>query len=223
VPDAVVMTAGTRILFAIPWGERVILGTTDTDYSGPPEAVAADESDVAYILEIVNRHFPAAALTAADVIRTWAGVRPLIATGHGGPSDISRAHKILMLEPGWFDVAGGKLTTYRLIAEQVVDRIVAHHGRQTAPCRTAAEPLLSGGNPASSGVLPPPVGREIVEHYCRNEWAVHLDDVMVRRTGWYYYHGDSGSIAAKVAEWMAAIHGWDSARQVAEVARLPST
>ena len=52
------MTAGQRILFAIPWGERIILGTTDTDYYGPIEAVTADASDVAYILNIVNRHFP---------------------------------------------------------------------------------------------------------------------------------------------------------------------
>ena len=155
VPAAVVMTAGDRILFAIPWGERVILGTTDTDYSGPIEDVRADESDVAYILEIVNRQFPDVALTAADVIRTWAGVRPLIATGHGGPSDISRAHQIHMPEAGWFDVAGGKLTTYRRIAEQVVDRFIAHQGRKAAAsCRHRAElpasRLLAGrSDPAS--------------------------------------------------------------------------
>ncbi len=257
IPDAVVMTAGSRILFGIPWGTssgwhdpelpakgvasrenhalrwklrdvppegiggRVILGTTDTDYSGPPEAVAADESDVAYILDIVNRHFPAAALTAADVISTWAGVRPLIATGHGGPSDISRAHQILMPELGWFDVAGGKLTTYRLIAEQVVDRIVAQQGRKTGPCRTATEPLLPGGeNPAGSSVVPPPHSRELVEHFCRNEWAVHLDDVMVRRASWHSYHGDALPIAAQVAEWIAAIHGWDPARRAEEISRL---
>ena len=120
--SAVVMTEGSRILFAIPWGERVILGTTDTDYAGPIEAVAADARDVAYILEVVNRHFPGAALTPADVIGAWAGLRPLIVDqrrpagrvprsvpGQGGPSDISRAHQILMPEPGWFDVAGGKL------------------------------------------------------------------------------------------------------------------
>ena len=224
IPDAVVMTAGSRILFAIPWFERVILGTTDTEYSDAIEAVAADESDIAYILEIVNRHFPAAALTSADVIRTWAGVRPLIATGHGGPSDISRAHQILMPEPGWFDVAGGKLTTYRLIAEQVVNRVIAHQGRTAGPCRTATEPLLlDGENPAGSGVVPPPHSRELVEHFCRHEWAVHLDDVMVRRANWHNYHGDALPIAAHAAEWMAALHCWDPARQSVEISRLPSS
>ena len=83
LPCAVVMTAGPRILFGIPWGQRMILGTTDTDYEGPPEAVTTDEADIAYILEIVNANFPAAALTPADVIRTWAGLRPLIDTGQG--------------------------------------------------------------------------------------------------------------------------------------------
>ncbi len=216
------MTASDRILFAIPWGERVILGTTDTDYSGPLEDVAADASDVAYILEIVNRHFPDAASTTADVIRTWAGVRPLISSGHGGPSDISRAHQILMPEPGWFDVAGGKLTTYRLIAQQVVDRIVAHQGRSAAPCRTATEPLLPlSPDPASSSVVPPPPSAELVAHYCRNEWAIHVDDVMVRRTNWHYYHRDADAtqIATRVAAWMAAAHGWNAARQADELAR----
>ena len=90
LPCAVVMTAGPRILFGIPWGLRTILGTTDTDYEGPPEAVCTGAADIVYVLEIVNANFPAAALTSADVIRTWAGVRPLIDTGRGGPSDISR-------------------------------------------------------------------------------------------------------------------------------------
>jgi glycerol-3-phosphate dehydrogenase len=224
ISNAVVMTAGSRILFAIRRAQRVILGTTDTDYSGAPEDVTADESDVSYILGIVNRHFPAASLTPADVIRTWAGVRPLIATGHGGPSDISRAHQIVMPVPGWFDVAGGKLTTYRLIAEQVVDRIVKYQVRKGEPCRTAIEPLLAGGeNPALSGCYEPPPSLQLLEHYCRHEWAVHFDDVMLRRAGWHYYHADADFVHAQVAFWMATIQGWDAARQAEEIARIRST
>ncbi|MGO9115897.1 MAG: glycerol-3-phosphate dehydrogenase/oxidase [Thermoguttaceae bacterium] len=225
LPSAVVMTAGSRILFGIPWGQRIILGTTDTDYDGSPEAVTTDEADVAYLLEIVNTSFPAAALTPADVIRTWAGVRPLIdtrpATGYpGGPSDISRAHQIRMPESGWFDVAGGKLTTYRRIAQQVVDRIVSYQRRKAKPCRTAIEPLrMPGQAELSSGILPPPVSADLVEHYCRHEWAVHLDDVMIRRTSWHYYHADAAKIACDVVGWMAAVLGWDMARQAAEVER----
>ncbi len=125
-----------------------------------------------------------------------------------------------MSEPGWFDVAGGKLTTYRRIAEQVVDRIVRYQGRKAGPCRTATEPLRMPGEAATpGGILPPPVGVDLVEHYCRREWAVHLDDVMIRRTGWHYYHAGAAEIAGEVAGWMAAALNWDATRQEAELKR----
>ena len=88
LPERVVMADGKRILFAIPWGQRVILGTTDTDYEGRPRRRATEPADVAYILEVVNGLSLRPRLSA-DVLRTWAGLRPLIAARHGGPSDIS--------------------------------------------------------------------------------------------------------------------------------------
>ncbi len=204
LPDAVVMADGNRILFAIPWGERLILGTTDTDYDGPLDDVPTEPADVAYILAVVNRAFPSAALEPADVISTWAGLRPLIASKRGGPSNISRAHQITMPEPSWFDVAGGKLTTHRLIAQQVIDRIVGRLGRKCPPCRTADEPLLppSEAALAGSGILPPPVSRELVVYYCRNEWAVYPEDIMLRRAGWRHYLTNAEEVARQVAEWM---------------------
>ena len=220
VPEAVVMTDGKRILFAIPWGERVILGTTDTDYTGDLTNPACEPADLEYILKITNRTFPAASLTAGDVIGTWTGLRPLIADPNGSPSDISREHEIHMPQPGWFDVAGGKLTTYRLMAEQTTDRIVKHLALKNAgPCRTAKEPLVLPNQVAFSGVVPPAVSREAVEHYCRSEWAVHLDDVMIRRSSWQYYHAESSEIARQVAEWMAALLNWTMDETVAEVER----
>ena len=145
------------------------------------------------MLQITNQFFPSARLAEQDVISTWAGLRPLIADPNGKPSDISRGHEIRSPEPGWWDVAGGKLTTYRLMAEQTVDQIVnwlkrlnGLH-REVAVCRTADEPLLPAADVAGvSGILPPEFSRRAVEHYCANEWAVHLDDVMVRRTSWHY-------------------------------------
>lgn len=224
VPDAVVMAEGRRILFALPWGRRVILGTTDTDYDGPIEAVRTEAADVEYVLDVVNAAFPCARLAERDVLSTWAGLRPLVATGRGGPSDISRAHEIRMPKPGWLDVAGGKLTTYRLIAEQVVDRLLRHLGHKAPPCRTAAEPLLEPeAVEGRSGILPPEVCAGVVEHYCENEWAVHLDDVMLRRTSWHYYHANPGDIAGKVAGWMAEVFGWDQTRQESELARYRET
>ena len=203
VPECVVMTEGPRILFAIPWGERTILGTTDTDYAGDPASPTCEPADAAHVLCVVNRSFPQARLHDGDVVSTWAGLRPLLATKSGRPSDISRAHEIHMTDPGWFDVAGGKLTTYRLMAEQAVDRVVSFLGVRAAPCATASEPLIPNeSNPRFSGVVPPAVRREAVEHYCRNEWAVHLDDVLLRRAGWQHYCDEVPAVARQVAEWM---------------------
>jgi glycerol-3-phosphate dehydrogenase len=219
VREAVVLSEGKRILFVIPWGERLILGTTDTDYSGDPAQVRADIADIAYILKVVNRAFPGAAIAPGDLIATWAGVRPLIAPATqraGAPSDISRNHQIRMTEPGWFDVAGGKLTTYRLMAEQTVDRIGRHAGAQLPRSRTADTPLARG---PYSGILPPPIQREVVEHCCRNEWAAHLDDVLLRRTSWHYYQPDHLETAQRVAGWMSEIQGWSPDRARAEIER----
>lgn len=226
VPETVVMTEGKRILFAIPWGERTILGTTDTDYSGSLEDIRVEAKDVQYILEITNCVFPAAKLAPADLFGAWAGVRPLIADPSGKPSDISRSHQIRSPEPGWWDVAGGKLTTYRLMAEQTVDRILrasAQNGHRHARCRTADEPLLPPAEAAGvSGITPPPCSREVVEHFCAREWAVHLEDIMVRRTSWHYYLPDPSTQAASVAEWMAASLGWSAVRTAAELERYLS-
>ncbi len=215
VPDALVVTEGKRILFAIPWGERTILGTTDTDYSGPLDNVRTDSDDVRYVLAVVNRAFPRANIEPPDIVSVWAGLRPLIAARKGGPSDISRAHQIREAQPGWFDVAGGKLTIYRLIAEQAVDRIAKHLRCKTPPCRTAEEPLEND----FSGILPPAVSRAAVEHYCTHEWAVHLDDVLIRRTSWHQYLRESELPAEQVAAWMAEILGWDRDRLAQEIAR----
>ena len=221
--EAVVMAEGKRILFVIPWGQRVILGTTDTDYDGSLEDVTADEEDVAYVLDVTNRTFPSAKLEENDVLSHWAGVRPLIASGlerKGSPSNTSRNHQIRMPEPGWIDVAGGKLTTYRLMAEQTVDLVGRQLRTKLPACRTAKESLLEPAAAAFSGVLPPPVTREAVEHYCRHEWAAHLDDVMLRRTGWHYYLKDAETVAEQTAGWMQELLGWDDAKQAAEIERL---
>jgi glycerol-3-phosphate dehydrogenase len=208
VPSAVVITEGKRLLFVLPWGERVILGTTDTDYRGAPDDVAVETDDVAYVLRSVNDFFPSVALGAADIVSTWAGLRPLVANPDGSPSDISRAHEISSPEPGWWDITGGKLTTYRLMAEQAVDCVAHHLGAKTAPCRTAVEPLLPPEEVTPfSGILPAPFTREAVEHYVRHEWALHLDDVLLRRSGWHYYERDSAARLVQVAAWMAEATG----------------
>ena len=223
-PEAVVMMRGPRVLFAIPWGERVILGTTDTDYSGSLEQVDVEPTDVQYILDVVNEIFPQAVLKPHDVLARWAGIRPLIAgksSEQGTPSNTSRNHRIQMSQPAWFDVAGGKLTTYRLMAQQTVDRIVAQLPGAFGQCQTADEPLLTPADAKGvSSTVPPPVSRELVEHFCDMEWARHLDDVMVRRTSWIYYHAQPYELSCQVAQWMGERMEWDSRRQEAELQNL---
>jgi glycerol-3-phosphate dehydrogenase len=217
--DAVAMARGNRILFAIPYGRRVVLGTTDTDYQGEIEAVRTDMSDVRYILAAVNETFFQARIGPAEVIAEWAGLRPLIARGDGSPSDISRAHLIKMSQRGWLDVAGGKLTTYRLIAQQAVDRV----GRELSlngACRTDVEPLTPPEEAVGiSGIEPPAASRELIEYYCRNEWALHLEDVMVRRGRWQTYEPKAQRKADEVAMWMGTALGWTDGQRQAELAR----
>jgi glycerol-3-phosphate dehydrogenase len=110
-----------RVMFAIPWRERTVLGTTDTDFVGTADEVAADAADVAYLCESGNGVFPDAHLTPADVISTWAGLRPLIAAPPNvDESDVSREHEVFTRTDGLVIIAGGKLTTYRRMARQAV-------------------------------------------------------------------------------------------------------
>ena len=220
VQDAAVLTEGRRILFVIPWARRVILGTTDTDCRGSPDEVHADQEDVRYILGAINAFFPKANLQPQDVRSSWAGLRPLIADRHGRPSDISRTHKIHASPSGWIDVAGGKLTTYRLMAQQTVDLIVRRLGRRAPPCRTADEPLIDAEESQGLSAVIPPLATELaVRHCCEHEWALHLDDIMVRRAGWRHWLDDPESTAGQVAGWMAEILNWDAARKNAEIDR----
>jgi len=219
VGEAVVLAEGSRILFVIPWGERVILGTTDTDYDGPLDNPPCDAADVEYILDVVNDAFPGARLAPRDVISTWSGLRPLVADSRGNPSDISRRHEIAMGKPGWWDVTGGKLTTYRQMAEEAVDLIVKHLGLKVGRSTTAQAPLVEPELVAFSGILPPEPSEAVVRHYCRVESARRLEDVMVRRTSWRHYRHDHMELARDVARWMAAELAWSDAESATEMQR----
>jgi len=112
-----------RVMFAIPWRERTVLGTTDTDFEGSADEVAADAADVKYLCESGNGYFPGANLVPSDVIATWAGLRPLIAAPPNvDESEISREHEVFTRNDGLVIIAGGKLTTYRRMARQAVNQ-----------------------------------------------------------------------------------------------------
>jgi glycerol-3-phosphate dehydrogenase len=136
------------VLFFIPWGERWIVGTTDTDFSGDRAEPAVTEEDVDYILASANRVLDRP-LTRSDVIAAYAGLRPLVAAapGHGAKgakptTKLSREHVVDVPVPGLASIAGGKFTTYRLMARDVVDAAVAGLDREVPASVTDQVPLI---------------------------------------------------------------------------------
>lgn len=123
-----------RSMFAIPWGRQTILGTTDTAYDGPLDEVGVSADDVDYVLGACNALF-GAALSEADVVGAWAGCRPLLRGTNEAMSDLSRRHALSEGPSGLLTITGGKLTTYRRMAKDVVDRVVDRDGKR-ARCRT---------------------------------------------------------------------------------------
>ncbi len=117
-----------RVAFAIPWGDRTYIGTTDTDYEGDPADVYATREDVDYLLDACRLYFPRHPLGHDDVICTWAGLRPLMRPALAGEdideSAVSREHQIVVGADGLITIAGGKLTTYRRMSHEVVDTAV---------------------------------------------------------------------------------------------------
>src|SRR5262249_24585512 len=128
---------------------------------------------------------------------------------------ISRKHEIRITQPGWIDVAGGKLTTHPFMGEEVVDKLDS----KLPPSRTAGAPLLPRSDTAVSGLVSPPVAAAVVQRCCREEWAMHLDDVLLRRTSWHFYHRNQKEIAEAVADWMAKELAWDDAQIQREIER----
>ena len=144
--EAVVLNAKRdgRMLFVLPWGPLTLVGTTDTDYEGDADRVAPGPDDVAYLLEAVNEAFPGAAAGPADVVSAYAGLRPLIREdGAKEESDVSREHEIFEDPDGLLSVAGGKLTTHRAMAQEIVDRVCRLLGKE-ATCSTALGSLGPG-------------------------------------------------------------------------------
>jgi glycerol-3-phosphate dehydrogenase len=132
-----------RMVFAIPRGQVTYLGTTDTDYQGDRERPMTTLADVDYVLEATNFMFPKAHLTRADVVSSWAGLRPLIHEEGKDPSELSRKDEIFRSSTGLLSIAGGKLTGYRKMAERIVDTVCRDLGVKAA-CTTAQMPLSGG-------------------------------------------------------------------------------
>jgi glycerol-3-phosphate dehydrogenase len=139
--------ADGRPFFIIPWNRQYLIGTTDIRYDGNPEDAAASDAEVEYLLSETKRIFPEAGLERKDIHYTYAGVRPLPRRSAGPESAITRKHIIKRHDnaKGLWTVIGGKLTTYRSLSEDAVDRIVKQlakrSGLEAESCRTHEEPL----------------------------------------------------------------------------------
>jgi glycerol-3-phosphate dehydrogenase len=138
---ACIVPAGAgRAIFALPWYGRTLVGTTDNDFDGDIDHPTPGSDDVEYLLDAVNDFF-GVSLSDSDLVGAYAGVRPLISTGDPKKSvDISRKAELYETSSGMLTITGGKLTTWRRMAKQTVDRLVERGGRE-APCHTAEIPL----------------------------------------------------------------------------------
>lgn len=136
-----IMRTPSSVLFVLPWGEHWLIGTTDTEWPWSRDDPRADAHDVGYLLGQVNQVLDRP-LGTGDIEAVYAGLRPLLAGEDDATSALSREHAVVESVPGLFLVAGGKLTTYRVMAADVVDRVVRRLG--TGPRRTVTDrlPLL---------------------------------------------------------------------------------
>jgi len=148
-----------RFVFAVPRPDGlVMIGITDEPFSGPiPDAPEVDAAEEAFLLETLS-HALEVPLSGADVVGRFAGLRPLLDTGGGPTSDLSRRHAVVVDDAtGAITVVGGKLTTYRRMAQDTVDVIAARPGVRAGTCRTKHTPVVGAqpsGTPAPPGVPP---------------------------------------------------------------------
>lgn len=144
---AILGTEDRRSIFAIPRGDVVVLGTTDTSYGDEADREPPIErSDVEYLLAPVPRYFDVPPPRPEECVTAWAGLRPLIAQPGKAPAELSRKDEILIGSAGVITIAGGKLTGYRKMGEQVVAQVASVLGRTVADASAADEAPLPGGD-----------------------------------------------------------------------------
>jgi glycerol-3-phosphate dehydrogenase len=175
----------SRYVFALPQQDgRVIVGLTDVDAPGPVPAVAAPtEPEIAFLLDTLNSVLRAP-IRRDQVRDAFAGLRPLVDNGSDATADVSRKHLVTASSGGFVSVLGGKLTTYRRMAEDAVDLALRTRAIPAPPSRTATLRLVERRIPAGSEVLDESTGLTVadVEFAVRNEGALTADDVLDRRT-----------------------------------------
>ena len=254
--SGIILRTEKSVLFVVPWGRHWIIGTTDTDWSLDKAHPAATSADIDYLLDHVNG-FLTTRLTQADVEGVYAGLRPLLAGESDETSKLSREHVVAHPAPGLVVVAGGKYTTYRIMARDAIDEAARALGGSVPESTTADIPMVGAvgyqavwnGRTAMArqaglhvervekmllrhGVLtsevldlirerpelrePLPGGEDYLKaeivYAASHEGALHLDDVLARRTRLSIETWDRAVGASRaVAELVAPILGWDAA------------
>jgi len=252
----IILRTEKSVLFVVPWGRHWIIGTTDTDWSLDKAHPAATSADIDYLLDHVNR-FLTTGLTQADVEGVYAGLRPLLAGESEETSKLSREHVVAHPAPGLVVVAGGKYTTYRVMARDAIDEAAraldgsvpesttqdipmvgavgyqAVWNRRAAMAREAGlhvervEKMLLRHGVLTSEVLdlirerpelkePLPGGEDYLKaeivYAASHEGALHLDDILARRTRLSIESWDRAVGASRpAAELVAPVLGWDAA------------
>jgi glycerol-3-phosphate dehydrogenase len=176
--DPTALFAGDgRLYFAVPAGEWTYIGTTDTLDGGDVDDLTSPAADVRYLVDATAETL-ADPITTADVVGTWAGWRPLVrARTRREASAISRDEVTESTAPSFLTVAGGKLTTYRAMAEEAVDRLLEETGLAAGTCVTATRPLV----PAELGGAGPPRGTDPrAAERARGLFGPDADDVFAR-------------------------------------------
>ena len=271
--SALIARTATSVLFMLPWGGNWLIGTTDTDYEGDYTEPTVTDEDVEYLIEQANKWLTTP-LSADQVIGVYAGLRPLLEVDKDESSKstsvISREHAVLSPRPGFVLIAGGKYTTYRVMAADVIDAAVTARAElvddEVPDSSTADIPLVGAAGfqrrwadreqlardlGFSASVMEGLMRRhgdriddvlqvifeqpELAEPFSdelpyrkaeavvaiRNEGAMDLSDILVRRTRAAMEARDGGRAAAEgLREVMAAELGWDDARMDAEIEQL---
>jgi glycerol-3-phosphate dehydrogenase len=257
-----ILRTAKSVLFVIPWGGHWIIGTTDTDWELDRAHPAASASDIRYLLDQVNTVLDRP-LTTDDIEGVYAGLRPLLSGDSESTSALSREHAVVEPMLGLLLVAGGKYTTYRVMASDVVDRAVRRLGRGLRRSRTDQLPLLGADGYAAAWrdrqdiarrhELPAGVVEHLLERYgtltthllaliaadpllgapltgapeylaaevayaAQAEGALHLDDVLTRRTRISFETPHRGAESAgHAAEVLGKVLGWDETVRAREV------
>jgi glycerol-3-phosphate dehydrogenase len=193
-----------RILFVLPWNDCSLIGTTDTEWQGDARNARAEAEDVEYLLDEVNELLPERSIRPSDIITSFAGVRALLSSDNS-PGRRTREHLVVQ-QGNVIHVLGGKYTTYRLIAEQVVDQF------SNAPCRTAETPLLQDRPPPAGECVASHVFASHIAHACEHEMAQSVSDVMWRRTGLALSRAGGADTARIVSRLMANSMKWTDER-----------